>query len=98
LGTLLAMKLNPEPLWKPAKPKRFAWAIGLTLASLCLTWFLIRERLGDAYQPVITATVIACNIATWLESSCGFCLGCYIYNNYLVKWFDHLEECSECKL
>jgi hypothetical protein len=24
LGSVLAIWLNPEPLWKPAKPKRFA--------------------------------------------------------------------------
>jgi thiol-disulfide isomerase/thioredoxin len=97
LGSLLAIWLHPEPMWKPAKPKRFAWLIGLILASLCLTWFMNRQDLGGAYRPLIGATVLTCNLATWLESSCGFCLGCFIYNTYLVKWFK-LEECQECKI
>ncbi len=97
LGSLLAILLHPEPYWKPARPKRFAWAIGLTLASLCLTWFLLRDELGGTYRPLIGATVLTCNVATWLKSSCGFCLVCFVYNNYLVKWFD-LEECQECKI
>jgi hypothetical protein len=97
LGSLLSIILHPEPQWKPARPKRFAWAIGLTLATLCLTFFLLRDELADAYRPFVGATVLTCNVATWLESSCGFCLGCFVYNNYLVKWFD-LEECQECKI
>ena len=98
MGNILAIWFHPEPLWKPAKPKRFAWLIGLSLSVLCLNLFVNRFRLGpDLYRPLIGATVLTCNLATWLESSCGFCLGCFIYNTYLVKWFK-LEECQECKI
>eukprot|EP00538_Stauroneis_constricta_P006829 CAMPEP_0119565700 /NCGR_PEP_ID=MMETSP1352-20130426/30915_1 /TAXON_ID=265584 /ORGANISM="Stauroneis constricta, Strain CCMP1120" /LENGTH=435 /DNA_ID=CAMNT_0007614681 /DNA_START=113 /DNA_END=1420 /DNA_ORIENTATION=+ len=99
LGTLLSIALHPEgPYWKPAKPKRFAWFIGLTLACTCLTLFVLRKDIGEPYyKPLIACVVLTCNVATWLESSVGFCLGCFIYNNYLVKWFE-LEECEECKL
>eukprot|EP00934_Nitzschia_sp_Nitz4_P006239 Nitzschia sp. Nitz4//scaffold266_size26515//3664//4746//NITZ4_008253-RA/size26515-processed-gene-0.8-mRNA-1//-1//CDS//3329544856//6229//frame0 len=97
LGTLLSIMLWDKPHWKPARPKRFAWAIGVFLATSCLLVFVFRKDLGEAYRPAIGAVVIACNTATWLESCCGFCLGCYIYNNYMTKWF-HVEECQECKL
>jgi hypothetical protein len=97
LGSLLSIVIHPEPHWKPARPKRFAWAIGLTLATLCFTFVLLSDELGDAYRPLVVATILMCNVATWLESSCGFCLGCFVYSNYLVKWFD-LEECQECKI
>jgi len=97
VGTLLAILLHPEPFWKPAKPKRFAWLVGLTLAVLCFTFFSIRDQLGDAYKPLVALVVFTCNFFTWLESSCGFCVGCFVYNTFLTKWLG-LEECSECKL
>lgn len=97
LGSLLAIALYDKPHWKPARPKRFAWAIGLFLATSCLTFFLFRKDLGEAYIPLVGLSVLSCNLATWLESACGFCLGCFIYNTYLTKWF-HLEECQECKI
>ena len=97
IATLLASILTPAPHWKPAKPKRFAWAIGLILATMCFTFFSLRKDLGSAYRYLIAATVLTCNVATWLESSAGFCLGCFVYNNYLVPWLE-LEECQECQL
>jgi thiol-disulfide isomerase/thioredoxin len=98
LATLIAMVLQPNPLWKPAAPKRFAWIIGFTLASLCFAFVQIgKDTLGDAYRPLIATVVFTCNVFTWLESSCGFCFGCFVYNRYLVPRFG-LEECSECKI
>ncbi|CAB9514320.1 nucleoredoxin-like [Seminavis robusta] len=97
IGTLLAILLTPAPHWKPARPKRFAWAIGLTLATLCFTFFSLREELGSSYRYLIAGVVLTCNVATWLESSAGFCLGCFVYNNYLVPWLE-LEQCQECQL
>lgn len=97
IATYLAKSFHPKPFWKPAKPKRFAWYIGLTLATTCLILFLFRHQIGAPYRPSITAVIVMCNLATWLESSCGFCIGCYMYNNWMVPLFK-MEECSECKL
>lgn len=97
IGTLLAILLHPKPYWKPAKPKRFAWLVGLFLSVCCFTFFSLREELGAAYKPLVALVVFTCNFFTWLESSCGFCVGCFVYNTFLTKWFD-LEECSECKI
>lgn len=97
-STLLAMVLQPKPLWKPAKPKRFAWMVGLTLACICFTFVMIgKDDLGSAYKPLVATVVFMCNIFTWLESACGWCFGCFVYNTYLAPWFN-LEECSECKI
>mmetsp|Transcript_5148 Transcript_5148/g.14735 ORF Transcript_5148/g.14735 Transcript_5148/m.14735 type:complete len:380 (+) Transcript_5148:231-1370(+) len=97
IGTLLAIALHPAPLWKPAGPKRFAWLIGLSLAVTCFTLIQFREELGSSYKPAVAAVAITCNVATWLEGNAGFCVGCFIYNNVLVKYFGK-EECKECKL
>jgi len=98
VGTLMAIAMHPEPLWKPAKPKRFAWAIGLVLSTLCFIWVSIRKDLGpDVYYPLVRTTVVLCNLATWFESANGFCFGCFIYNTVIVPMYK-LEECSECKL
>lgn len=97
IGTLMAIVLQPAPLWKPARPKRFAWLIGLSLAVTCYTLVQFKEELGDAYKPAVAGVALTCNVATWLEGNAGFCVGCFIYNNILVKFFKY-EECKECKL
>jgi hypothetical protein len=99
LATLVSLVLHPEPTWKPAAPKRFAWLIGLVLATSCFVVFLLRKEIGPPYyRPTVATIVMLCNIATWLEGSCGFCIGCFIYNHLIVKWFSGFEQCSECKI
>ena len=101
VATLLAILFQPVPLWKPANPKRFAWSIGLVLASVCfltVVWFRRAGLSEDSYLYMLGTTVIMCNIFTWLESVCGFCLGCFVYNTVLVPYMDNLQECEECKL
>eukprot|EP00977_Amphora_coffeiformis_P011699 scaffold2829_cov147-Amphora_coffeaeformis.AAC.7 len=97
LGTLMAVVVQPAPLWKPARPKRFAWLIGLTLATTCFILVQYRKELGDSYKPSVAAIALICNTATWLEGNAGFCVGCFLYNNVLVKYGGQ-QECSECKL
>jgi len=97
IGTILAIIVQPAPLWKPAKPKRFAWFIGVTLATTCFILVQFRKDLGDAYRPSVATVAMICNLATWLEGNAGFCVGCFVYNSVLVKYMGQ-EECSECKL
>jgi Domain of unknown function (DUF4395) len=56
VGTLLAVLVQPAPLWKPARPKRFAWLIGLMLATTCFILVQFRTDLGDSYRPAVTGT------------------------------------------
>lgn len=94
-GTILAVLLHEKPLWKPAAPKRFAWMIGLTLSATCFTLYMFRHEFN--VRPGLIVTVLMCNLATWMESACGFCFGCYIYNTWLVPMLGK-EVCTECKL
>lgn len=68
---------------------------------LALTCFILVQRKGDMDQNVFKSSVatiaLICNIFTWMESAAGFCVGCFLYNNVLVKYFGK-EECKECKL
>lgn len=97
IGTLMSIALQPAPLWKPAKPKRFAWGIGLTLGTTCFILVQYRKEIGDHYKASVATVALTCNLATWLEGNAGFCVGCFLYNNFLVKYMGK-EECSECKI
>ena len=98
LATIMSYYLAPTPHWKPAEPKRFAWLIGLILVTMCFIVYMARHEIGIEHaRPWLATTIILCNLATWFESAAGFCVGCFIYNNYLTKLLD-LEECQECKL
>jgi hypothetical protein len=96
IGTLIAIHMQPTPKWTPARPKRFAWAIGLIFSATCFSGFTFRHELGHIFLPLMLTTVLTCNIFTWLECSTGFCVGCWMYNNILVptmKW----NPCVECQ-
>ena len=89
VATAIAWLLHPQPVWTPARPKRFAWAIGFTLANTCFFGWL------GGLKFIAYASAAMCFAATWLESSCGFCVGCFIYN-YAVVPAMGWEACVEC--
>jgi thiol-disulfide isomerase/thioredoxin len=98
IATLIAVVLQPSPLWKPANPKRFAWGVGLMLALTCFIIVQLKDKISEeAFRATVAAIALTCNLFTWLESAAGFCVGCFVYNNVLVKYFGK-EECKECKL
>ncbi len=82
LGTTLTMKL--KPVWKPIKPKRFAWTLGATLGVCCLTFWLL------GMTEWIIGVLAICFMLTWLEAVMGFCVGCWMYSL--------LFKCEECEL
>ena len=82
LGTLITLKA--DPLWKPTQPKRFAWSLGAFLGVTCLTM-----RLLNIDNVWIIGVVVICFILTWLESSLGFCVGCWMHGKI---W--GCEDCS----
>ncbi len=82
LGTSITM--NIKPVWKPTKPKRFAWILGATLGVCCLTfWFL-------QWTAWVFAVLGICFLLTWLEAVLGFCVGCWTYSL--------LFKCESCEL
>jgi hypothetical protein len=82
LGTTLTMKV--KPVWKPIKPKRFAWTLGATLGVCCLTFWLL------GMTEWIIGVLAICFMLTWLEAVMGFCVGCWMYSL--------LFKCEECEL
>jgi hypothetical protein len=61
---------NP-PEWVSAKPKRFAWTLGLGMA---LAMTVITNVGIRGYLP--RTMCLVCLTLMWLESSLGLCLGC----------------------
>lgn len=68
--------LTPKAIFAP--PKRFAAGLGFAF-SLGITLFLFLHFPAGAY--VAGAILIVCAV---LESALGICLGCYVYNWFVV--------------
>jgi hypothetical protein len=72
---------NQRPDYVGALQKRFAWAIGLVLASIMMIGpigFGVRGLL-----PLSICTI--CLFFMWLETAFGICVGCKIYGFLLKK-------------
>ena len=82
LGSLIVS--NQTPTWVEAKPKKFAWILGVILGVL-MTYFIF----FDVMSPSRLLICVICLILLFLESSFGICLGCVIYNKFNIK----LEKC-----
>jgi hypothetical protein len=72
LANVLAARQPPH--WVSAKPKRFAWTLGLvmSLAMAVITNTGIRG-------PLPLTICLICMTLMWLEAVLGLCLGCEIY-------------------
>ena len=77
LGFWLVRKQAPE--WVGAKQKRFAWSLGLIMAST-VAYLVNTGQNGD-----LSATLcMICILLMWMEASLGICMGCKIYGG-LIK-------------
>lgn len=72
---------NQCPEYVGAIQKRFAWAIGLVLASVVL---IVIFALGIR-GPVPFTLCAICLFFMWLETAFGICVGCKIYSWLLDK-------------
>jgi hypothetical protein len=67
------------PDWVSAKPKRFAWTLGLSLA-LAMTIIT-----NSGIRGLLPRTIcLICLTLMWMESVLGLCLGCEIHG-FLVR-------------
>lgn len=83
LGRLAVANQRPE--YTAAAPKRFAWGLGLGLASLMLvTMIFMREM-----SLVNFAICGLCILLLFMESAFGICLGCLVYNKWLNRNVGH---------
>ncbi len=70
---------NQQPDWVEAKPKRFAWLLGMILGVI-MTYYII----FDIITPVRLAICWLCLFLLFVESVFGICLGCLLYKK--LKW------------
>ena len=77
VGRFLTQRNPPE--WVSAKPKRFAWTLGLTL-SLAMTIIT-----NSGIRGLLPRTIcLFCLLLMWSESALGICMGCEIHG-FLVR-------------
>ena len=69
-----ALTLAQPPEWVSAKPKRFAWTLGLAMSSS----MVVLTNIG--VRGMVPRTIcLTCLSLMWMESVLGLCLGCKIY-------------------
>jgi hypothetical protein len=66
---------NQRPEWSGAIQKRFAWSLGLGMASLMIILALLLGVKG--WAPLSICTL--CLFLLWAESVFGICIGCKLY-------------------
>jgi hypothetical protein len=69
-----AITRGQAPDWVSAKPKRFAWTLGLAMAA---SMTVITNVNIHGYLP--RSMCLICLTLMWMESVIGLCLGCKIY-------------------
>ena len=79
LGRLAVSGQKPE--YTAAAPKRFAWMIGLALASFMLVTLVFMRNMS-----IVNFSICGvCIVLLFMESSFGICLGSVIYNKVLKR-------------
>ena len=81
-----------EPDWVSARPKRFAWSMGVVLS------FAMVIITNSGIRGALPATLCSiCLVLMWMESALGLCVGCEIYA-YLRRrgWIAKDEEIEIC--
>ena len=94
-----ALTFRIPPDWVSAKPKRFAWTLGLGMA------FSMMVITNSGVRGTLPRTICAiCLTLMWLESVLGVCLGCKIHGLLVRRaWASKdpaFEVCAhgECEL
>lgn len=87
------MTLRHAPQWVSAKPKRFAWTLGLTMA---LAMAVITN--SGIHGTLPRTICLICLTLMWLEAVLGLCLGCEIYGLMVRRGWrepdDGFEVCA----
>jgi hypothetical protein len=81
-----------EPLWMSAKPKRFAWTLGLIMSAAMMV--ITNSDIRGALPRTIC---LICLALMWAEAVLGICLGCEIHG-FLVRrgWATKDEAFEVC--
>lgn len=81
IGSLIVS--NQEPDWVEAKPKQFAWVLGLIL-GISMTFFILL----DIVSLVRLGICSLCMVLLFVESVFGICLGCIVYKKLNWKLYN----------
>lgn len=75
LGAVARLLTRREaPHWVSAKPKRFAWTLGLVMS------FAMMVITNSGIRGALPLTIcLICLVLMWLEAVLGLCLGCEIH-------------------
>ena len=74
-----ALLWRREPQWVSAKPKRFAWALGLVMAA---SMTVITN--ADIHGLLPRTICLICIVLMWFEAALGVCVGCQLHG-FLVR-------------
>jgi len=81
------------PQWVSARPKRFAWTLGLAMA---LAMSIITG--SGIHGPLPRTICLICLTLMWLEAVLGLCLGCELYRVMVQRGWraksDAFEVCA----
>jgi hypothetical protein len=83
LGRFAVRKQAPE--WAGAPQKRFAWAVGWTLAVVMFYLIVLNNVIG----PINLIVCATCLTLMFFESAFGICLACKIYNTFSRQQAQH---------
>jgi hypothetical protein len=87
-----AMTIGQPPEWVSAKPKRFAWSLGLVMAGAMA---VITNSGIRGYLP--RTICLICLSLMWMESALGLCLGCRIHGLLVRRgWAGEDPEIEVC--
>ncbi len=78
IGNLIVNRQKPD--WVEAKPKQFAWILGLIL-GIIMTFYI----LYDVISLVRLSICWLCLFLLYVESVFGICLGCLLYKKLNIK-------------
>jgi hypothetical protein len=90
-----AMTSHRRPDWVAARPKRFAWSLGLAMA---LAMTVITNSGIRGYLP--RTMCLICLTLMWMESALGLCVGCKLHALAVRRGWTRLvasgEVCVDC--
>jgi hypothetical protein len=84
------MTRRQAPQWVSAKPKRFAWTLGLVMA---LAMAAITN--SGIHGPLPRTICLVCLTLMWMEAVLGLCLGCEIYGVMVRRGWRAPDEAFE---
>lgn len=81
-----ALTGNRPPEWVSAKPKRFAWTLGLAMA---FSMMVITNSGIRGWLP--RSICLVCLTLMWCESVMGLCLGCELHKRLVRRGWAHSD-------